>query len=108
MVPEDRPELYPVRLPPSREDTFHQRAAQSEFPTRSPGWCTGMESLLDCLLDFAPRNGLAALRVNRQRPCRGALRVHTLPTPWARLENPARFPHRSSMKKEISSRSRSL
>ena len=52
--------------------------------------------LLDCPLDFAPRNGPAARPPGPQAThLRGALRVHNLSTPtgfaWETL---ARFPHR--------------
>ena len=53
-----------------------------------------MERLLDCLMDFASRNGLSARPSGQQAtPLRGALRVHNLPTPAGfRLENAGAFP----------------
>ena len=54
-----------------------------------------MDRLMDCLLDFASRNGPLARPPGPQAtPLRGALRVHNLSTPpGSRLENAARFPH---------------
>ena len=92
------------RLPPSRMETFHQRTPliaghrRSEIAAGPPGRCTGMDSLLDCLLDFASRNGLSALRVHRQRPWRGALRVHPTHTVGSTWKTLSRLPHRPSMK----------
>ena len=59
--------------------------------------CVGMERLLDCLVDFALRNGPgAALRVNRQRPSRGAILVHNLYTPTGYTWKPFRAFHTPS------------
>jgi hypothetical protein len=53
-----------------------------------------MERLVDCLLDFAPRNGRARPPGPQATPLQGALRVNNLSTPVGRAwKTLSRFPH---------------
>jgi len=54
-----------------------------------------MERLMDCLMDFAARNGPLARPPGQQAtPLRGALRVNNLSTPpGCAWKTPWRFPH---------------